>query len=61
MDGNVSAYCQLFERDTRDRKIFHKGQTFLTMLLEVLHILPMQCKKKAFQYVHVKNRPIFKY
>ena len=34
-----------------NRKIFHKGQTFLTMLLEVLHILPFQCKKKVFQYV----------
>ena len=38
-----------------NRKIFHKGQTFLTTLLDVLHILPMQCKKKAFQYVKVKN------
>ena len=44
-----------------NRKIFHKGQTFLTMLLEVLHILPMQCKKKAFQYLKVKNHLTFKY
>ena len=44
-----------------NRKIFHKGQKFLTMFLEVSHILPMQCKKKAFQVAKVKNYPTFKF
>ena len=44
-----------------NRKIFHKGQIFLTMLLEVLYIVPMQCKKKTFQVAKVKNYPTFKF
>ena len=44
-----------------NRKIFHKGQMFLTMLLEVLHTLPMQCKQETFQFAKVKNYPMFKF
>ena len=44
-----------------NRKIFHKGQIFLTMLLEVLHILSMLCKKKTVQIAKVKNYRTFKF
>ena len=56
MDGNVSAYC--FSVIPGNRKIFHKGQIFLTMLLEVLHILQMQCKRETFQF---ENHPTFNF
>ena len=57
MDGNVSAYCQCLSVIPGNGKNFHKGQMFLTMLLEVLHILQIQCKQETFQFAKVKNYP----
>ena len=31
------------------------------MLLEVLHILQMQCKQETFQFAKVKNYPTFNF